>query len=242
MNKNSENKFSEKAKQFWIKLKKNLFFRIGCAVVTAAMIVAYGICVYRNNKFFESYYPDVVQYPMNTRIELGENYLESGKVPGFFMTVTDAYVTDLDSFIKEKNLKREDVLKCFEAGEDKNGDKVYAVPNALVIVTTNIENVDCEQTEEALAATGGVRKGVYLYDIVLCGFDWYTTLEPFVTGMVNEGGYYVADFDPGQSKEMTMVYPVFEKITDWNKATEKGVYLNVTYGPTKIKAMLDLSK
>lgn len=241
MNNTDRKSLSDKLRRTWINLKKNWIFRVSFIVITLALIVAYGICVYRNNKFFESYYPDVVEYPMNTRIELGENYLESGKVPGFFMTVTDAYTTDLDSFIVEKNLNREEVLKYFEAGEE-NGEMTYAIPNSLVIVTVYIENEDCEQTEEALKNTGGLRKGVYFYDISLCGFDWYTTLEPFVTGMVNEGGYFIADFDPGQSKEMTMVYPVYSNISDWNKATEDGVYLNVTYGPTKIKAMLDLSE
>lgn len=234
--------WEETVSRKWFDLKNHKFFRIGCAVVAVVLVVTYGVCVYRNNHYFENFYPDIVEYPMNTRIELGENFLESGKIPGFFITVNDAYVSDLNTFIEENKLDREEVLKFFQSGEDANGKITYYLPKAMVTVKVNIENVDCKQTEEDLLKTGGVKKGIYFYDIVLCGFDWYTTLEPFITGMVNEDGYYYANFDPGQSKDMTMVYPVFENITDWNKATKQGIYLNVTYGPTKIKAMLDLSK
>ena len=68
------------------------------------------VCVYRNNHFFESFYPKAVEYPMNTRIELGENYMEMGKATEFFMTVNDSYVTDVDGFIKDYDLERDQVM------------------------------------------------------------------------------------------------------------------------------------
>ena len=158
------------------------------------------------------------------------------------MTVNDAYVTDVDGFIKDYKLDRDAVMRFFEAGEDDNGKKTYVLPESIVIVKVNAENVDCGQSEEDLKKSGGVRKGVYFNDVSLCGFDWYTMIDPFLTGMVSEGGSCVADFDPGQSHDMILVYPVMDKISDWNKATKQGIYLHVTYGPTVIKAMLDLSK
>ena len=67
-------------------------------------------------------------------------------------------------------------------------------------------------------------------------------IDTFLTAMVCEGGSCVADFDPEQSHDMTLVYPVMDNVSDWNKATKQGVYLHVAYGPTVIKAMLDLSE
>ncbi len=234
--------WEEKMSRKWFDVKNNKIFRIGCAVVAAILVITYGVCVYRNNHYFESFYPEVVEYPMNTRIELGENFMEMGKATGFFMTVNDAYVTDVDSFIKDYKLDRDAVMHFFEAGEDANGNTAYMLPESLVIVKVNVENVDCSQSEEDLLDRGGGRKGIYFNDVSLCGFDWYTMIDPFLTGMVSEGGSCVADFDPGQSHDMILVYPVMDKISDWNKATKQGIYLHVTYGPTVIKAMLDLSK
>ena len=234
--------WEETVSRKWFEVKNHQFFRIGCAAVAALLVITYGICVYRNNHYFESFYPEVVEYPMNTRIELGENFMEMGTATGFFMTVNDAYVTDVDSFIEDYQLDHDEVMRFFEAGEDEKGNTAYMLPESLVIVNVNVENVDCSQSEEDLQKSGGVRKGIYFNDVSLCGVDWYTMLDPFITGMVNESGSWVADFDPGQSHEMTLVYPVMNKISDWNKATKQGIYLHVTYGPTVIKAMLDLGK
>ena len=110
--------WEEKMSRKWFDVKNNKIFRIGCAVVAAILVITYGVCVYRNNHYFESFYPEVVEYPMNTRIELGENFMEMGKATGFFMTVNDAYVTDVDGFIKDYKLDRDAVMRFFEAGEE----------------------------------------------------------------------------------------------------------------------------
>ncbi|MCD8127742.1 MAG: hypothetical protein LUD82_09990 [Clostridiales bacterium] len=197
--------------------------RILESVLLVLFIVLAGLWIWRyrtvNRSFEEKYSVPTVSYGLNDEIELGENIIELG------MTA-DGYTLIFQSW---ELLEYDEALEKYGVSEETAADFYYP-PERVLIVSVTVYNED--NTDSVIP----------LYDLTLCGTDWYTDWnEEFMAAINDDGWNILYSCGVGETEQIYLVYDLREsKFPEkrWESLSEESFFIQLTYRPVKISVKL----